>query len=77
MPKVSEEEWNEENMVWLSPRQMLAIALLINEVQRYPADMLPINSEFLKELHGIKAKMWEEVQPMLYPNEVKRANIDP
>lgn len=77
MPKVSEEEWNEETMVWLSPRQILAVAMLINEVQRYAPEGFAVNSELLKELRGVKAKLWLEVKPMLLPDEVERSELDP
>lgn len=77
MPKVSKEEWNEEQMFWLTPRQMLAMAILINEVQRNAPDGFAIHSEFLEELRGLKPKLWEEVKPYLFPDEIERADIDP
>jgi hypothetical protein len=77
MPKVSEEEWNEEVMVWLTPRQILAVAMILNEVQRYAPSGFAINSELLKEARGAKGKLWEEVKPMMFDDEVERADIDP
>lgn len=76
MPKVSKEEWNEEEIVWLSPRQILALALLINEVQRQAPTNFAISSEILKELRGVKAKLWEQVAPLMLPDEVERSEIE-
>lgn len=76
MPSVSKEEWNDERMVWLSARQILAVAMLINEVQRYAPDGYAINSELLKELRGVKAKLWAEVKPLMLPDEVERSELD-
>lgn len=76
MPSVSEEEWNEEEMVWLSPRQILAVALLINECQRHASEDFAISSELLKELRGVKAKLWEQIKPMMLQDEIKRSEIE-
>lgn len=76
MPNVSEEDWNDEQMVWLSPRQMLAMAMLINEVQRYAPKDFAINSELLQELRGVKSKMWAGVKPLMFPDEIERSELD-
>lgn len=77
MPKISEEEWHQDRLIWLSYRQILAIAMLINEVQRNAPDGFAINSELLKELKGVKTKLWHEVKDVMHNEEIERADIDP
>ncbi len=76
MPMVSEEEWNEDQMVWLTYRQILAVALILNEVQRCAPEDFSVAPELLKEISGVKVKLWAEVKPLLLPEEVKLSELE-
>lgn len=76
MPNVSEEEWDEESMVWLSPRQMFAVALLINEVMKYGPEDFDLGRIVIRDLVEAKTKLWDEVKPMLVDDEIEEAEVD-
>lgn len=76
MPTVSEEEWNEDQMVWLTYRQILAVALILNEVQRHAPEDFSVAPELLKESAGAKAKLWAEVKPLLLPEEIETTELE-
>jgi hypothetical protein len=77
MPSVTEEEWEDEKMVWLAPKEILAIVMLVNECQRHAPEEFSINSELLKRLGGVKRKLWLEIEDMMRPDEIERSDIDP
>lgn len=76
-PKITEEEWNDDQMVWLSYREMLAVAMVINEVQRYAPENFHVAPELMGLLGKVKKKLWAEVKPHMLPHEEERLEIDP
>lgn len=76
MPKVPEEEWNEDQVVWLTYRQMFAITILISEFQIHSPKEFAINSEVIKELAKAKAKLLQEVRPTLLPEEIEKNELE-
>lgn len=77
MPEVSEEEWNEDQMVWLSHREMLALAMIVAEVQHKSPRSIVTSPEIMKTLVGAKKKLWAEVEPVLKREETEKLEIDP
>lgn len=54
-------KWNEEEgIVWLTPREMMATALIIREWQDMPNKPIQRSDEFKKAILSAKKKLFEE-----------------
>jgi hypothetical protein len=68
-PQISQEEWeSEEQIAYLTYKEMAALILTIHEV----AEGYDGKSEMLEILNGIESKFWVELKPVLYDADIKK-----
>lgn len=69
-PQISSEEWhNDEQLVYLTYREMSILIILANEALATGAEESPEAAEILK---AIKAKIFVELKPVLYDSDIEK-----